>query len=322
MAEQVGALIRRHRAEIVHDWVASLKSLEGTSFVARSLEELVAVCGDCCDAFLQVLEEGSFGQVHRFIQDIAPVLAGQGFRAAEAQRAFLHFKETIWPLLSEAYQGDFIEFMNAVRQIDSCLNVTIYEFSEVYSALSARTDAYVRELEEVNRKLELLAVRDSLTGLYNHRYFQDRLREEIGRAQRYQRSLSLLMADLDDFKRVNDEHSHQRGDDVIRQVAALVQRNIREVDVPARYGGEEFAVVFPETSIAGAAIAAERVRRAVAEFDFEIGEPVTISIGLACYPKHATTAVHLIELGDRALYLAKRGGKNRVVVWAEQPQAS
>jgi diguanylate cyclase (GGDEF)-like protein len=162
-----------------------------------------------------------------------------------------------------------------------------------------------------------LAITDEITGLYNYRYLQQRLDEEIGRADRYGKRLSLLMLDIDSFKRVNDVHGHRVGDGVLAELARVLKTAVREVDVVARYGGEEFSVILPETDAPGAFIVAEKIREAVslARFKDEDGEPrirVTTSIGLASFPVHARDKESLLRVADDAVYRAKETGKNRV----------
>ncbi len=174
----------------------------------------------------------------------------------------------------------------------------------------------------LHEKLERLSVTDRLTELYNHGYFQQRLEEELGRAERFEHPLALIMLDIDDFKQFNDSYGHPRGDKVLRQVSAIIRDNLREMDVAARYGGEEFVVVLPETEAPGAAIVAERIRERVAGYPFVGSEdlpPVrkTASVGVAAYPAHAKTQSGLIEAADRAMYEAKRQGKDRVVTRGE-----
>lgn len=177
-----------------------------------------------------------------------------------------------------------------------------------------------RQLEASNAKLEALAVTDGLTGLYNHRYFQQRLREEIQRAERYESTLCLAMLDVDYFKCYNDTHGHPRGDEILVEVARLIRENIRGTDVAARYGGEEFAIIFVEMDMAVAEEVAERLRRAIEAFEFpgeecQPGGRLTVSIGLACYPGDAATADELIKKADEALYRAKRLRRNVVVAY-------
>ncbi|MDZ4064995.1 MAG: sensor domain-containing diguanylate cyclase, partial [Coriobacteriia bacterium] len=168
-------------------------------------------------------------------------------------------------------------------------------------------------------ELERLSVTDRLTELYNHGYFQQRLEEELGRANRFGHRLSLIMLDIDDFKDFNDTFGHPRGDKVLQAVSAMIKLNLREIDVAARYGGEEFVVVLPETDADGALLVAQRIRDSVAEYDFIGGDDIppvrkSVSLGIATYPAHATSQARLIEAADRAMYAAKRNGKDRVVV--------
>ncbi len=162
-----------------------------------------------------------------------------------------------------------------------------------------------------------LAITDELTGLFNYRYLQQRLDEEIERARRYHKDLSLLMIDADDFKLFNDEYGHIAGDHALADLAHVLKTSTREVDVVARYGGEEFSIILPETDAAGAFVVAEKIREAVAEHPFKDIEDaparqVTISVGLATFPTHAKDKETLLRLADDALYQAKSGGKNKV----------
>jgi diguanylate cyclase (GGDEF)-like protein len=168
---------------------------------------------------------------------------------------------------------------------------------------------------------------DQMTGVWNYRYLMTSLNREIERANRFDRSLSVLMLDLDHFKRVNDTYGHPRGDTVLREFAARVQREVREVDTLARYGGEEFAVVLPETTAAGAENLAERICAAIRAEPFtaegtEVPLRVTVSIGGAVYPEHGSTSRDLIHAADRALYSAKEGGRDRWSMAVEPQQVA
>ncbi|MBI3570226.1 MAG: diguanylate cyclase [Gammaproteobacteria bacterium] len=166
------------------------------------------------------------------------------------------------------------------------------------------------------QKLEELSVRDGLTGLYNRRELEKRLHEEIQRARRYSRPLSVLMLDIDHFKNVNDRYGHQAGDEVLITVADLIQLNVRPVDVVCRYGGEELAVILPETDEEGVRTVAERIRGTVEDSITTTPQGdmvhVTVSIGLAIYPGHGETPATLIHAADQALYTAKHEGRNLV----------
>jgi two-component system cell cycle response regulator len=166
------------------------------------------------------------------------------------------------------------------------------------------------------QQMETMATTDGLTGLTNHRTFQDRLVQLLDRAERTQQPASLLLCDVDHFKRVNDTYGHPVGDEVLRQVARVLQRSVRKIDIPARYGGEEFAVVLEATGTEGAMHLAERIRRDVAAMviDSDKGQfHVTMSIGIASFPDDARERSLLIERADASLYFAKENGRNRCV---------
>jgi diguanylate cyclase (GGDEF)-like protein len=159
------------------------------------------------------------------------------------------------------------------------------------------------------------AIIDPVSGLFNRRYFQVRLEEELQRARRHKMPVALLMADIDDFKRINDRFGHLVGDTVIGDVADILRRSVRLFDVCTRFGGEEFAIVMPGTGAESAATIAERVRRRIEEYRPGAGElaalRVTVSVGLAVSSANIS-ARDLVEQADAALYLAKEAGKNQV----------
>jgi diguanylate cyclase (GGDEF)-like protein len=158
-----------------------------------------------------------------------------------------------------------------------------------------------------------LATTDGLTGLHNHRTFQEKLSEELKRAERYGRSLSVLMIDIDHFKAVNDIYGHQTGDSVLRTTARIIKDSLRSVDFTARYGGEEFVAILPETECVGAFTVAERIRTHVSEYLFIHDDKrlhITVSLGFSCYPNDAKTQQQLIGKADEFLYFAKENGRN------------
>jgi diguanylate cyclase (GGDEF)-like protein len=166
------------------------------------------------------------------------------------------------------------------------------------------------------RKLEELATTDGLTGLSNHRTFQERLTEMMARAERSGRLVSLVLCDIDHFKSVNDTHGHPVGDTVLKRVAQVLASSVRAIDVVARYGGEEFAVVLEETDMNGALLLAERIREEVSRQQFNSDRGpfnCTMSFGIATYPEHGAHKQLLIEHADQALYRAKQSGSNCTV---------
>ncbi|HVN39353.1 MAG TPA: diguanylate cyclase [Myxococcota bacterium] len=178
------------------------------------------------------------------------------------------------------------------------------------------------ELMLKNAALAQLSSVDALTGLRARRFLDEILNVEFLRARRYRTPLAVVMADLDHFKRINDGSGHPTGDRVLRELGALFLSMVRRTDVAGRYGGEEFLVIHPQSTATGAATLAERLRHAVetARFDAE-GAPlrVTLSLGVAEYDRQMSSPRDLIASADRALYAAKRGGRNRVMVAAEKP---
>lgn len=167
------------------------------------------------------------------------------------------------------------------------------------------------------RRLERLAITDGLTNLYTHRYFKECLEKEIKRAKRYNLTFSLLMIDIDDLKKVNETHGYSMGDKVLEGIAQVIRNNsFRGIDIVARYGGEEFGVILPEANKLGAMVVGERIRRGMEGTRFQIkGDSlqITVSIGVSTYPEDGKNINGLIDQSDRALYKAKKEGKNKVI---------
>jgi len=187
---------------------------------------------------------------------------------------------------------------------------------DVAGELGSSFNQMVESLKTNNHQLILRANTDSLTGLFNHRYFQERLETELNRSHRYRRPLSLAIIDIDHFKILNDTHGHPFGDLVLQEVSQILSRNSREIDVVARYGGEEFVIILPETEMEEAISVAERIRVGVERYCFTENDgscvPVSISVGIAQYPIHSTEGEGLIMAADLAMYRSKSAGRNRV----------
>ncbi len=184
----------------------------------------------------------------------------------------------------------------------------------------ADTAAIALENARLYQAMRDLSVRDELTGLYNRRYFQERFRAEWDHATRHGMPLSLLLVDIDHFKRLNDGTDHLTGDEALRRVARTLARNTRGIDTVARYGGEEFVVLLPRTDGRGARVVAEKLRRVVLETPFPgehavPGGKLTISVGGAAYPGAARSPEELLARADHALYRAKQAGRNRTCLW-------
>ena len=162
-------------------------------------------------------------------------------------------------------------------------------------------------------RVKQLAYLDGLTGIFNRRFFELRIMEEIERARRYGTGMAVIMADIDQFKRLNDEFGHLLGDEVLRQVSSLFHQQLRKIDVVCRYGGEEFGILLTQTHAEHAMSVAEKLRRTVESWQFPgVPSTVTISAGAAAFPEHGTTRDDLVRAADTGLYAAKQEGRNRV----------
>ncbi len=185
------------------------------------------------------------------------------------------------------------------------------------SRARARLEEEIRRREIAERRMRELAGTDELTGLYNRRAFFDRAQELVAIARRYQQPIAILTVDIDHFKQVNDALGHAEGDRALQRLATILRQTLRATDVAARFGGDEFVVIMPQTRLDAALVVAERIRRAVAESPGPM--PLGVSIGAAAASGAEADLDSLLARSDRALYAAKRLGRNRVC--AEPPAA-
>jgi diguanylate cyclase (GGDEF)-like protein len=162
-------------------------------------------------------------------------------------------------------------------------------------------------------RIRQLSYLDGLTGIFNRRFFELRIMEEIERARRCGTGMAVIIADIDQFKKLNDEFGHLLGDEVLRQVSSLFHQQLRKIDVVCRYGGEEFAILLTNTNAQHAMSVTEKLRRLIEGWQFPgVPRTVTISAGVAAFPDHGTTRDELIRAADTGLYVAKQAGRNRV----------
>jgi diguanylate cyclase (GGDEF)-like protein len=211
-------------------------------------------------------------------------------------------------------QGDLTQVIPFKSKDD--LGILAHSFNEMVEGLRQR-----EEFRSLNLELTELAITDGLTGLYNHRYLQDRLEEEIQRSVRSAKPFALLFCDLDNFKSFNDLNGHHLGDSALKEVAQVIRNAKRSMDIAARYGGEEFALILPETDGFEAKSVGERLRREVEQHAFEVRNPdnfrLTVSIGITVFPQDGRTKEELLERADLMMYYAKCMGRNQVHVYEE-----
>ena len=218
--------------------------------------------------------------------------------------------------------ADMKPYSQILQEVNAALgklNLSNEQLLLKYKELKDRAEALAGQLKVTNERLRSIALRDGLTGLYNHRYFQEVLDKELGRAMRYRRAFSLVLFDLDYFKKINDSYGHRAGDIVLKEISAVVMNNVRTNDIVARYGGEEFVIIAPETDLKGVAVLAERIRRAVEQMQIQVDAitvQVTISVGAATYlpGTEGTTKTKLLDAADAAMYQAKNNGRNQLAM--------
>lgn len=238
--------------------------------------------------------------------------------AGDIAQAGVHSLIVIPVLMFDPSVGSFLLRAARARQPFSLREISFCEIVAEAAANALERAHLFEGIQKANERLEFLAITDGLTGIYNHRYFRQRLEDEFERARRYSLPLSCLIMDIDSFKKVNDTFGHLQGDKVLRALAACTLQLVRKSDIVARYGGEEFVVIMPQTGLEGASVEAERIRKTIAETCHDgmpPDYPVTVSVGVAIYdPDTMLDCEALIRVADSALYRAKREGKNRVII--------
>lgn len=224
------------------------------------------------------------------------------------------YTETFFRCCAFETDGGILLLGDHVGSTDSDVLEGMSLLNNEMSTLSRELSRKNRELEAANRKITELVRTDSLTGLSNRRYFQERYEEAFSQAKRNNTPLSVIMMDLDHFKHINDTYGHEAGDTVLRALGSTLMQQARPGDLPARFGGEEFILFLPQTVATGALRLAERVRKTTAGMDMlENGTKVTISAGIA-QMRPEDSGDSLIRRSDEALYRAKRHGRNRSMV--------
>lgn len=208
----------------------------------------------------------------------------------------------------------------SLRHERDLLEARVKERTSQLEETNKQLKIQMTEIEQLQEELREQALRDPLTNLYNRRYLAETLQHELSRARRERKSVSVIIMDIDRFKRINDLYGHQIGDKFLLTVADLLRAHTRDFDFACRYGGEEFLLVLPGTTARNAVKRAEQIRRQCAELRIQHGEDdisITVSMGIATYPIHSKSVDELLTKADKALYRSKKGGRNRVTLWSE-----
>jgi len=235
------------------------------------------------------------------------------------------------------------EALRLFKESSSRMSIPLISFGQTLGVLtlhsSKRNDFRESELQSLEsvadicansiqnahyvERVKQLAYLDGLTGIFNRRFFELRIMEEIERARRYGTGMAVIMADIDQFKRLNDEFGHLLGDEVLRQVSSIFHQQVRKIDIVCRYGGEEFAILLTQTSAQQAVVIAEKLRRLVEGWQFPgVPRAITISAGVAAFPTDGRTRDEIIRAADNGLYAAKQGGRNKVCLASPTRAAS
>jgi diguanylate cyclase (GGDEF)-like protein len=266
--------------------------------------------------------DAAFQQIRRFrnitLLMVCGLMLGVGFMAYRLGILIVRPLERLIHGAAEVADGDLaVDLPSAKGEVGELTDV----FNHMVERLRLgrqELDAMNERLRKQNEELERLSTSDALTGLYNRRYLTQRLSEELVRSSRHRGTFSVLMADVDEFKKYNDAFGHPAGDEVLKKVAGILLNSTRSEDCSARYGGEEFAVLLTGTSGDVANEVADRIRARVEAQQFA-GRKITLSIGIAEFPTDGQTAEEVIANADEALYAAKRAGRNRIIRAGSKP---
>jgi diguanylate cyclase (GGDEF)-like protein len=345
-ADMIRHIIRRGKIyQKIKVDLEGLKILQEESLHILSTLNINELCGNIVNGINRISGEPAVIFIKKDREDAFELTGSKGIRVPEQKEFGLH--DTILNLCIENRQKLILSDTSSMKKkllpfqtssISSILCFPLNHEDEVLgvtATFSNRKDAFdiyqtegieilnnmaSLSIDNVNllHRIDEMALTDGLTGLFNHRHFQERLDEEIKRTGRTNEPLSLVLTDIDHFKSVNDNYGHPAGDAVLREISYIIKSRMRETDIAARYGGEEFALILTNTDVRGALKIAEDLRAVVEDKDFSsVDKQITISLGISSFPDDASAKQDLIEKADQALYYAKENGRNRSILWSK-----
>lgn len=318
MADNLINVLTKKRDEIVTKWVDTLKSLKDTPYEKRGDDELKEMWSECFDGYLLAIEKNDYQKISDFIKQHFSLTEELKFNLANIEKGILAFRESVWQVLRDYYKDDLAQFVQAIQEIDKCLNKSIYELARTYDHdVESKLIRYVEQIEQASKTTEGLPLTDGLTSLYSYSHFKRSLAREIKKAQRYRRSLSIVILDIDSFKDYNEAYGRPNGDIVIKQISDMLEKNSRDVDITSHYKGGKFIIALPETAKMDANIMAERIRKLVEDYSFsgeqtQPGKKLTISGGVSSYPDDGDTQEGLVHLAEKLMQQAKKQGHNQI----------
>ncbi len=294
-----------------HNPESAPEGSQKTAQILQFADQFSAIYNEVDTAEKVRLLQGQLDENYSFSEDqIRSLLDDVAAKSVEILKTF------------EIEPGDMRPYSQMLQEANEELGRLNFSYEQLVIELKEakeKSERLANKLKDANLRLNDLAYTDALTGLYNHRYFQDTLSSELSRAARYLSSVSLLIFDLDHFKHVNDTYGHPAGDQVLINVAKAVQKTVRPSDIVARYGGEEFVVILPETDISGVQVFAARLRRSVEGITTQFENMqinVTVSVGGTTFSpeRPEVTKDMLIQTADHGLYMSKENGRNQVTI--------
>lgn len=319
MSSRLASLLDREQDRIALTWASALSRLRPSAYVYRPLEELRRLGRSYLTELVAYLDSDDPTELRTFIRREAALRLNMGFGAAEVVQGFIAFRELAQELCTQIVPDEASRLV-LLRSLIEATDFTIVEFVTQFHFLSdQRVSAQVQEMEKLQRALIDQAVQDETTDLFTAKFFDEHLAVEVKRAARYKRAFSLIVLDVDHFHDYHGRYGELAASAALRTVADALREMTRELDVKARTDETEFGVAFPETPFEAALVVAERLRTEVGraspprEEGGVGGEGLAVSIGIAAYPTHGTTARELHSVARRARDQARLLGGNMVM---------
>ncbi len=307
-AEALGRLIGSSIPSLIADWQKKLEASKNKISIFVPVEKRRKGLSSMLEALADGLIRDDLSAFRRQAMAVTRLRAMQGFDLRDSLEEALVLEDLLFAWIRQSGQGQALDEVCALNRLS-------------HSVVQDIARVHVQAMGRRMRRREQESVTDGLTHLFNYRFFKDFLHKEISRSQRYQHTSSLVLIDVDYFKKINDMHGHVGGDQILTELSRIAKANCRMTDLVCRYGGEEFAILLPETPKEQAVTYCERLRAMVEQHAFSVKHApqelkITVSVGLANYPEDSKDATELIRKADQAMYMAKHGGRNRVCYYA------